>query len=185
MDDNELVQAALSGDQGAYTELYTRLLPRLRPVAYRYLRATLMQDEGAHDMVTHIFEHLAQFNGEAKFTTWAITVGQNYALSLLRKGKSTRRCIPGVPVELDDPDSIQVADKDAHYRQVDARQDVEKILELLPPGYRKVLEARFLLDLTFVETADSIGMSVGASKSQSFKGLKRARQIADELEVMQ
>lgn len=55
------------------------------------------------------------------------------------------------------------------------RQDVLSALAQLPRGQRAVIVLRFYDDLTEVQTADALGVSVGTVKSQTARALKALR----------
>ena len=60
---------------------------------------------------------------------------------------------------------------------VDARQRLRAALLSLPPRQRAAVVLRFYEDLTEVDTAMTLGCSVGAVKSQTAKGLDKLRQF--------
>jgi RNA polymerase sigma-70 factor (sigma-E family) len=63
----------------------------------------------------------------------------------------------------------------------DLRVAMRGALARLPVRQRAVLVLRYFEDLTEAETAETLGVSVGTVKSQSFKALSRLRDLAPEL----
>jgi RNA polymerase sigma factor (sigma-70 family) len=64
--------------------------------------------------------------------------------------------------------SIDSEPEDAHDDEVD------RVLRVLPPNYREVLELRFLRGYTLKETARAMGVSVGNVKVLQLRALRRA-----------
>lgn len=58
---------------------------------------------------------------------------------------------------------------------VDARLDLAAALLALPEGRRACVVLRHVADLSTAEVAEALGISEGAVKSQTFKGLKQLR----------
>ncbi|WSG37366.1 SigE family RNA polymerase sigma factor [Dactylosporangium sp. NBC_01737] len=63
----------------------------------------------------------------------------------------------------------------------DLRVVMRGALARLPVRQRAVLVLRYFEDLTEAETAETLGVSVGTVKSQTFKALSRLRDLAPEL----
>jgi RNA polymerase sigma-70 factor (sigma-E family) len=61
------------------------------------------------------------------------------------------------------------------YQDADRRQAVRLALAGLPPRQRLVIVLRFHQDLSELQVADLLGVSVGTVKSQAAKGLARLR----------
>jgi RNA polymerase sigma-70 factor (sigma-E family) len=57
------------------------------------------------------------------------------------------------------------------------RDELVRALRQLPAGQRRVVVLRYLLDRTEKQTAEDLGISVGAVKSGASRGLDRLRQI--------
>ena len=60
--------------------------------------------------------------------------------------------------------------------RLEVRQDVLAALAALPRSQRAVVVLRFYDDLTEVQTADALGISVGTVKSQTARALKALRE---------
>jgi len=63
-----------------------------------------------------------------------------------------------------------------------APQQAERILAALPERYRRILQLRFLDACTVAEAAQALGISVANAKVLQHRALRRAAEIAAELE---
>jgi RNA polymerase sigma factor (sigma-70 family) len=63
-----------------------------------------------------------------------------------------------------------------------APQRAERILAALPERYRRILQLRFLDACTVAEAAQALGVSVANAKVLQHRALRRAAEIAAELE---
>jgi RNA polymerase sigma-70 factor (ECF subfamily) len=83
--DEEIVQRVLAGDTG----LFELLIRRHDQRVYRAARAILRNETDAEDVTQdaylHAFQHLSQFQGRAKFSTWLLRIAVREALSRLRR----------------------------------------------------------------------------------------------------
>ena len=78
---------------------------------------------------------------------------------------------------LDDDHPAAVPDTDP---PSDAPRRAAAILDALPPGYRRILELRFLDSCTVAEAAAALGVSQGNAKVLQHRALRRAAQLARE-----
>lgn len=83
--DEEVVQRVLAGDTAFYELLMRRYNQRL----YRVARAILRDDAEAEDVMqdayVRAYQHLATFEGRAKFATWLTRIAVHEALAGVRK----------------------------------------------------------------------------------------------------
>jgi RNA polymerase sigma factor (sigma-70 family) len=68
-----------------------------------------------------------------------------------------------------------------HAEQTVLRLSLRSALSRLTPKQRAVIVLRFFDDLTEVQAAETMGVSVGTIKSQTAKALERLRVLAPEL----
>jgi RNA polymerase sigma factor (sigma-70 family) len=67
-------------------------------------------------------------------------------------------------------------------RDSPAPQRAERILSALPDRYRRILQLRFLDACTVSEAADAMGISVANAKVLQHRALRRAAEVAAEME---
>lgn len=112
---------------------------------------------------TRIFEKIDQFKGEGSFEGWIRRIVVNEALTALRKSRAMM-----LETDLDQadrqPDYSSLAD------QLEA-EDLLKMIDELPPGYRVVFNMYAIDGFSHKEIAEQLGISENTSKSQ----LSRAR----------
>src|ERR1700722_4884653 len=176
--DEELVAAAKGGDELAFEKIVKRHRQRIFALALRYARSR----EDAEDIVQQTFQrafiHLRGFEGRSSFSTWLTSIGINQSLMLLRR----RRVLREVPI--DDPSddegttpALEMADTSpdpasSYLEQEEARVLVEAIGQLRP-AIRKAVELTGLRELSMVEAARQLGISVVAMKSRMFHARRK------------
>jgi RNA polymerase sigma-70 factor (ECF subfamily) len=90
LSDEEIVARVLTGETGMFEIVMRRHNQRL----YRVARAILRNDGEAEDVMqdayVHAYEHLDQFAGRAKFSTWLTRIAVHEALARQRRGNRFR-----------------------------------------------------------------------------------------------
>ena len=179
-DDEALVERARAGDREAFEGLVRRHHQRI----YRTLLGITSHPEDAEDLTQMTFlkayEHLGNFQGAAKFSTWLTRIAINEGLQRLRARK---------PMESLD-DAGDEDDEDFRPRQIRAwtespeqalsrgelRALVEQELMRLPEKYRTVVMLRDLEEQSTEETAQALGLGIAVVKTR----LLRARLMLRE-----
>jgi RNA polymerase sigma-70 factor (ECF subfamily) len=91
LSDEEVVGRVLAGD----TSLFEILMRRYNQRLFRVARAILADDAEAEDVMqeayVRVFRELANFRGEARFSTWLTRIACHEALARARK---RRRLVP-------------------------------------------------------------------------------------------
>jgi RNA polymerase sigma factor (sigma-70 family) len=62
---------------------------------------------------------------------------------------------------------------------VDLRDALVRLLMQLPPGQRAVIVARYWEELSEAETAEVLGCSAGTVKSQTWRAVRRLRELIE------
>jgi RNA polymerase sigma-70 factor, ECF subfamily len=178
--DAALVAGAKTGDARAFELLVQRHEGKIFSLAQRMTR----NREDAEDVVQQSFQkafiHLKKFEGDSLFSTWLTRIAINEALMLLRRKRGSRE----VPIESNAEDEtalpLDVPDAGPNPEDSCLQREQEKILSAavreLTPGTRKAIELRELGELSTGETAQVMGLSVGAVKARVFHGRRKLRE---------
>src|ERR1700737_3087541 len=180
-EDALLVAAAKARDTRAFELLVERHERKIFLTARRITR----NREDAEDVVQQSFQkafiHLEKFVGESLFSTWLTRITINEALMLLRRKRGSRE-VPIAESNTEDESALPLDIPDLGPNPEDSclRREQERILSAavneLTPGMRKAIEPRELGELSTGETAQAMGLSVGAVKARVFHGRRKLRQ---------
>jgi RNA polymerase sigma-70 factor (ECF subfamily) len=179
-DEHTLLLAARSGESAAFEILCEQSANTVFHLARRIMR----NNEDAEDVVQESFQqafiHLRNFHGDSRFSTWLSRIAINAALMKLRKKHHL------LDVSLDEPTAEQPSsrldpeDQGLNPEQLYAQNERQKILsaviKTLTPGTRKAIELRDLDERSTEETAQIMGISVGAVKARVFHGRRKLRE---------
>src|SRR5437764_11206324 len=85
--DMDLISQVLQGDSAAYASLVQRYQNYVFTIVLRYVKSREDAEEVAQDVFVKAFRSLADFKGNAKFSTWLYTVTTTTCITFLRKKK--------------------------------------------------------------------------------------------------
>jgi RNA polymerase sigma-70 factor, ECF subfamily len=167
-DELALVQAAKSGDVGAFEQLVKRYDRNV----FRIAQHITQNREDAEDVVQEAFlkayRNLQQFQGQSKFYTWLVRIAVNEALMKLRRRKPERTVSLDEDIKTDE-DSVprEVADwspnPEQQYNQAELREILTKTIQGLPSSFRTVFVLRDVEGLSTEETAEALDLSIPAT----------------------
>jgi RNA polymerase sigma-70 factor (ECF subfamily) len=161
----ELIEKCLRNDRQAQHALYKMYAGKMYAVCCRYVKDRMDAEDVMVMAFTKIFERISQFKGEGSFEGWIRRVMVNESLTYLRKNKN-------MYLETD----IEEVDREPDYQQLENQleaDDLLKLIEELPTGYRMVFNLYSIDGYSHQEIADQLGISENTSKSQ----LSRARAL--------
>jgi RNA polymerase sigma-70 factor (ECF subfamily) len=174
----DLIARMRKGDEAAFRAVIQRNNQRL----FRIARGILKDDDEAEDAVqeayVRAFTHLADFRGEARFSTWLTRIVLNEALGRLR----ARRPLVPWAEETEAEASGQIVqfpvistqpDPERAMAQHEIRHLLERAIDALPDAFRVVLIARVIEEMSIQETADLFGIRPETVKTR----LHRARDM--------
>lgn len=172
--DLETVDAVRSGNVDAFEELIERHSRRV----YRTLVGILGDPEDARDAMQDsflkAFQHLDNFQGRSKFSTWLVSIATNTGLQRLRERKPLESLDEGASEseETFRPRQIRAWTEDPEqlYSQAERRQLIESSVMKLPAKYRVAVVLRDLELLSTEDAAAALGIEVAALKSRLLRG---------------
>jgi RNA polymerase sigma-70 factor, ECF subfamily len=177
-DEAQMIAAILAGDTRQYYELIRPYERSVYKMALAFMKNESDAEDIAQEAFLKAFRKLADFRGQAKFSTWLISITLNEARGRLRR-QST------VPMESLD----QTPEEGGHispallrdWREVPSealeRKEIRAILIAaignLSPLYREVLLLRDVEEFSIEETATALTITPGTVKVR----LHRARMM--------
>ncbi len=180
-EEDAFLAAAKRGDPAAFEILCKQSANTVFHIARRMMRS----NEDAEDVVQESFQlafiHLKSFKGDSRFSTWLSRIAINAALMKLRKMRHLREVSLDAPAETEESSPrIDVEDQGLNPAQLYAQKERQRILSEamneLTPGMRKAIELRELDERSTEETAQIMGISVGAVKARVFHGRRKLRE---------
>ena len=170
---DDLVDAARSGDQVAFSEL----VRRTHADTYALARRLVSDDDDASDVVQEAylraFRSIRKFRGDAQFSTWLYRITANCAATYLGKRHRNRHD------QLDE--DVAVADnRPDHDPSLSAdgallRERLEHAIAELPPRLRAVVVLRDIYDMNHAEIAEQLGISESAAKVRLHRARRKLR----------
>ena len=164
-------------------ELFHELIRPYERMVYLTLFAIVKNEseaeDGAQEAVISAYRHLASFRGDAKFSTWLVTIAINEGRKRLRKAKTAAEESIEEKEEAHEGDYSPAPLTDWQEIPLEAleRKELREALRVavrdLPDIYRQVFTLRDLEELNVEETAQALGINPGAVKVR----LHRARMM--------
>jgi RNA polymerase sigma-70 factor (ECF subfamily) len=167
--EEDLIKGCLRRDQSAQRQLYDLYSSKMYGVCYRYVKHSMEAEDILVTAFTKVFERLGQFKGEGSFEGWIRRIMINESLTFLRRNRT-------MYLETD----LEKADHQPDYNQLRdhlVEEDLLKMIEALPPGYRVVFNMYAIDGYSHKEIAEQLSINESTSKSQ----LSRARVYLQKL----
>jgi RNA polymerase sigma-70 factor, ECF subfamily len=175
VEDDALVCLAQDGDNEAFTELIERHLPTCKRLAMSILRDKQNAEDEVQNACWKAFEHINQFNKDAKFSTWLSRIVVNQCLMRLRKERRARFLYLDDGVQGEEIATLDLADEsptpEASLARTEIGQILQQEIQRIPPLLRDVFVLRDVREMPMPDVARQLGISVAAAKSR----LLRAR----------
>jgi RNA polymerase sigma-70 factor, ECF subfamily len=178
--DEALVDMAQKGNDQAFAELVERHYNSCIKLALSILRDKSDAEDEVQNACWKAFEHLAQFNREAKFSTWLTRIVVNQCLMRLRQAKRAKLFymddtqVGDEVVTLELPDDNPTPEQELGKAEV--AEVVHKEIERIPPLLRNVFVLRDVKQLPMEAVAETLGISVAAAKSRLLRARMELRQ---------
>lgn len=167
---NDILDKCRKNDRNAQAELYKALAPKLLGLCLRYMQDRDEAEDVMQDSFVKIFMNLESYKGEGSFEGWAKRIAANTALNALKKKNKIWF----------ERDLSVIEHTDDAQDEVHTELTVEELmncLQLLPPGYRTIINLFLVEEFSHKEIAEQLSISESTSRSQ----YARARQALIKL----
>lgn len=169
--DSELIAAVLKGDVASFEPLVVKYSPRLFATARRYARREDEVEDVVQEIWSKAFQKLATFRGDAPFEHWLMRMAVRTCYDFLRHHQRNREnTFTELTTEEDDwLERIMSAPEQTSEKSEAAKQLVQKLLAMLSPQARLVIQLLEIEDWTVREISNLTGWSVPLVKVRAFR----------------
>lgn len=173
--DIDLISQILQGQQNAYAVLVQRYQNFVFTIVLRYVISREDAEEVSQDAFIKAYRSLADFKGNAKFSTWLYTIATTSALSFLRKKKIEVHSLDNEKVfaSADNIDSGMSANQVEQKNRV---QMVNDAIKLLNPEDAQIVTLFYKGEQTLEEIAAILGKETNAVKVQLHRARTRLKE---------
>ena len=174
--EQQLIKKCLKGERKAQKALYDRYSGKMLGVCRRYVRSTYDAEEVLSNGFIKVFNKLEYYQDEGSFEGWVRKIMVREALNFLRSQKDFFDETEDATLERLEPVAEQ--------HELEA-QDLMKLIDELPTGYRTVFNLFAIEGYSHQEIAYELSISEGTSKSQLSKARNMLQSRMTELEYQQ
>lgn len=174
----DLIARAQKGEESAFAALYHAHKWRVYRLCLRMVGNTHEAEELTQEAFMRLFRKIDTFRGESAFSTWLHRLTVNIVLMRLR-----RKTVKEIPLESGDGNENselpprEFGAADPTLTGLVDRLSLELAVAKLPRGCRQVFMFHDVLGHEHHEIAETLGCSVGNSKSQLHKARLRLRKL--------
>jgi RNA polymerase sigma factor (sigma-70 family) len=172
INEKQFIHACINGDPEAQQYLFDQYAPKLLGVCARYCQNLDDARDAMQDGFIKIFRILNQFNFNSKLETWMTRIMINTAIDQYRKSSKFLLYESADQVHQYHTEKLEEdCMLDVDCLKNSKMNDILKLIQQLPVGYRLVFNLYAIEGYSHQEVAEELNISVGTSKSQ----LARAR----------
>ena len=171
MEDQELLwlEQARRGDQAAFSRLVEAYQRPVYNLCYRMLSNAPEAEDAAQETFVRMYTKLHTYQPDRKLSSWVLSIASHYCIDRLRRRRGQWLSLDEEPVAATLPSQNRGPDELA--MRAESRDEVQRLVDMLPAAYRVPLILRYWHDLSYAEIAEVMGLTVQAVKSR----LHRAR----------
>jgi len=169
---SQLMRAAQSGDRTAYEQLLREISPLIRALVRRHCSNRADIEEMVQDTLLSLHRVRHTYDPGRPFCPWLAAIAWRRSIDALRRRIRVSRH------ETSDPGAYETfadAAANSDLEVVRSAEEVEALLQLLPPRQREALQALKLRQMSLAEASAASGQSVAALKVNTHRALKTLR----------
>lgn len=178
--DGELVSTALAGRESGFEELVRRYQRPIAAYVYRMVGDYDVALDLTQEVFIKVYNSLARYRSEFKFSTWIYRIAHNAAIDHLRRHAVREQAltsgIDGERREVALESRRLTPEQESEKRE--RCSEIEAVVHLLPASYRELIVLRHSHDLSYDEIAEVTGLPLGTVKNRLFRAREAMR---DEL----
>jgi len=181
MDDDEharaLVDRARGGDDNAARELIRQLYPLVAKIVRGYQPRRTAEEDLAQMIFVKVFQNLAQYSGKVPISHWVSRIAVNTCRNQLMAEKA-RPELRHADLSEEQAAMLENLASDnalSPDRKLAARDLVEKLLAMLKPVERLVIDMLYLQERSVAEVQKLTGWTAATIKVRAFRARQKLR----------
>jgi RNA polymerase sigma-70 factor (ECF subfamily) len=167
----DLVQAAATGDEAAFTELVSRHHQDMLRVAYVICRDPALAEDAAQAAWAIAWRRMGEVKEPTHIRAWLVSVAANEARRTMR---SRRPMIHEISVGDSELERVPGVHPDPQDSSI-ATSDLRRVLVSLDPTDRALIALRYVAELSSDEIGRALGMSSSGARGRLSRLLLRLR----------
>lgn len=174
LDDRQLVQDFLDGDDKAFERLTEKYLSPLYNFIFLFTHDQNVTEDLVQETFIKVWKHMARFDQKRSFKTWIFTIAKNTTFDYFKKKKS----IPFSSfVDEEGKSTLEAIDEDMLLpdevlEKAERTLDLEQALEKIPELYRALLTLAYREDFSLMEISEILHEPYNTIKSRHQRALK-------------
>ncbi len=186
LNDNELVQRFIEGDQKSLEVLIHRHKSRI----FSYIMLIVKNQELAEDIFQETFIKVirslkrGKYVENGKFVSWVLRISHNLIIDHFRKEK-LQATISNDSLEVDLFNSSKFSDRTIEEEMVNSQilNQVKDLIKELPEDQQQVIYMRHYMDMSFKEIAEQTDVSINTALGRMRYALINLRKIIKEKNI--
>ncbi len=175
--DQSVIELAQRGNTNAFAQIVQRYQTPVYNLAYRMLGDAAEAEDAAQETFLRAYAQFKGYRRDQKFASWLLSIAAHYCIDRLRRRKFQWLSLDDENAQETFPTPAPGPEESAFVHE--RAEEVQRLLQKLPPAARAVVVLKYWNDLGVEEIAHMTGDSVSAVKVKLF----RARQaMARELQ---
>jgi RNA polymerase sigma-70 factor, ECF subfamily len=171
--DAALVERYLAGDTAAFDEIMVRYERQIYRVCYRFVDNREDAMDLAQEVFIKAFEHLGTFRRESSLKTWLYRIAMNHCINHVKKHSQEF-------VEVTEYTGSVHSTVQHQLEEREQREQFRRLVKMLPPKQKAILEMRINEQLSYEEIARVSGRSISTIKASVFFALEKLRKLVKD-----
>ena len=186
LDDRELINLYLKGNENAFTELLGRHKDRIYTQIYLFVKDRDLAEDIFQDVFIKIIKTLrkGKYNHEGKFLQWALRISYNLCVDHFRRQK--RRTKVSSSETFDIFDVLESKDENMEQTIIKSQKHtyVRELVDKLPAEQREVVILRHYADMSFKEISKLTKVSINTALGRMRYALINMRKMIENKEAL-
>ncbi len=182
VNDVDLIQRVLDGDQDAFTALVNKYQKSVHALVWRKIGDFHIAEELTQDVFLKAYKRLSTLKRPEQFPGWLYVIATRHCVSWLRKKQVPIRSLDAMSTdELEEACYAQYEVTRNETTAIEGRRElVKRLLKKLPESERTVVTLYYLAEMSGEEISQFLGVSPNTVRSR----LHRARQRLEKQEAI-